>query len=327
VLVSDLTEADLVSRIQALVPPSPPWLTVGIGDDAAVVEPVSNRLEVLSVDALVEGVHFDRRFTPPDAIGHRALAVNLSDLGAMGAEPRLALLSLVLPAALPVADFESMIQGFGALAARHRVCVVGGNLARSPGPLILDVTVSGVVKRRQLLRRQGARPGDLVFVTGSIGGAAAGLQMLGSAGPASDSCARRYLYPSPRVRTGVLLARNRAASACIDLSDGLADAVHQVAAASGVGIRIDAGALPVHGDARRWFEARGEDAVERAICSSDDYELLFTSRPRWAGRIRNALRSSEAPPTQIGVCTPGLEVVLDRGGDSSAMSFGYKHFG
>src|SRR5258705_6506323 len=118
--VSDLTEAELIGRIQSRLPPPPAWVAVGIGDDAAVVEPARNRLEVLSVDALVEGVHFDRRFTPPGAIGHRALAVNLSDLAAMGAEPRLALLSLALPAALSRADFDAMIDGLAALALRHR---------------------------------------------------------------------------------------------------------------------------------------------------------------------------------------------------------------
>src|SRR5947207_8251793 len=119
--VGDLAERELIDRIQRQLPPPPAWMSVGIGDDAAVVEPERNRLEVLSVDALVEGVHFDRAFTPPDAIGHRALAVNLSDLAAMGAAPRLCLLSLALPAALPIADFDAMIGGVAALAARHRI--------------------------------------------------------------------------------------------------------------------------------------------------------------------------------------------------------------
>ena len=176
--VADFSEAELIARIQERLPPPPAWMVVGIGDDAAVVEPERNRLEVLSVDALVEGVHFDRAFTPPAAVGHRALAVNLSDLAAMGAAPRLALLSLALPAVFPIAEFDQMVSGLTALAARHRLHLAGGNLTRSPGPLVIDVTVVGTVKRRQVLTRGGSRPGDELWVTGTIGAAAAGLQML-----------------------------------------------------------------------------------------------------------------------------------------------------
>src|SRR5436190_834022 len=176
--VSDLTEAELVERIRRRLEPAPAWMVVGIGDDAAVVEPERNRLEVLSVDALIEGVHFDPAFTPPDAIGHRALAVNLSDLAAMGAAPRLALLSLALPPGLPLATFDGMIVGLTALAARHHLHVGGGNVTRSPGPLMIDITVAGTVKRRRALTRAGARPGDELYVSGTIGAAAAGLQML-----------------------------------------------------------------------------------------------------------------------------------------------------
>ena len=176
--VSDLTEAELIARIRGRLPAPPAWMVVGIGDDAAVIEPERNRLDVLSVDALVESVHFDRAFTPPGAIGHRALAVNLSDLAAMGATPRLALLSLALPETLSIADFDAIVGGLAVLAARTRVSVAGGNLTRSPGPLVLDVTVGGTVKRRGALLRSGARPGDELYVSGTIGAAAAGLAML-----------------------------------------------------------------------------------------------------------------------------------------------------
>src|SRR6266511_2354029 len=158
-IVGALGERDLIARIQTRLPSPPAWMLVGIGDDAAVVEPERNRVEVLSVDALVEGIHFDRAFVPPDAIGHRALAVNLSDLAAMGAAPRLALLSMALPASLPLADFDGIVSGLTALAGRHRLHIAGGNLTRSPGPLVIDVTIVGTVKRRQALTRAGAQPG------------------------------------------------------------------------------------------------------------------------------------------------------------------------
>src|SRR6059058_4928 len=167
-IVGDVTERDLIARIRRRLPADPDWVLVGIGDDAAVVEPERNRVEVVSVDALVEGVHFDRGFVPPDAIGHRALAVNLSDLAAMGAAPRLALLSLALPSSLPLHDFDGIIAGLARLAAEHRLHVAGGNLTRSPGPLMIDITVAGTVKRRQALTRAGARPGDEIYVSGTV---------------------------------------------------------------------------------------------------------------------------------------------------------------
>src|SRR4051812_8491918 len=176
--VASLTERQLVARIRQHLRPPPEWMLVGIGDDAAVVEPERNRVEVLTVDAIVEGIHFDRAFVPADAIGHRALAVNLSDLAAMGTAPRRALLWMALPANLPLDDFEAIIAGFAALAAQHRLHVAGGNLTRSPGPLLIDVTVMGTVKRRQSLTRAGARPGDDLYVSGAVGSARAGLALM-----------------------------------------------------------------------------------------------------------------------------------------------------
>jgi len=329
--LADLSERELIARIQHRLPPAPDWMTVGVGDDAAVVEPERNRLDVLTVDALVEGVHFDRSFTPPRAIGHRALAVNLSDLAAMGATPRLCLLSLVLPGGWPVADFEAMIEGLLALAARYRMHVAGGNLARSPGPLVIDVTVSGTIKRRQIATRSGARPGDELYVTGSIGAAAAGLGMLGETGtPASEVCTTRYLYPEPRVRIGQLAARNRAASACVDLSDGLADAVHRLAEASSVGAIVDGDALPIEPAAREWFLRQSDDPTLRAVTGGDDYELLLAVRPRARRRLAQVTRHAGAPLTRIGVCTADRAVLLRCGSDDQKhdrpLPGGYGHF-
>jgi len=367
--VSDCSERELVAHIQQHLPPPPPWILVGIGDDAAIVEPERNRVEVLTVDAVVEGIHFDRAFVPPEAIGHRALAVNLSDLAAMGAAPRLALLSMALPAALPLADFDAIAAGFAALAAAHRLHVVGGNLTRSPGPLMIDVTVVGTVKRRQGLTRAGAKPGDDLYVSGTIGAAGAGLRLLRKAssvvsrqssvvgqqspavslGPQSTDDLRlrlttedlrlttddwrlmtRYLTPEPRVRLGLLLARNRAASACVDLSDGLADGVQRMAEASGVGVMLDAGALPIDPAARAFFEAQGLDPVEESLAAGDDYELLVAARPRTRGRLSAAIRHGGAPLTRIGRCTEDGVIALRRsdGGAAtdSALPTGYSHF-
>ncbi|PYQ80871.1 MAG: thiamine-phosphate kinase [Acidobacteria bacterium] len=326
--VSDYTERDLIARIQQRLPPAPDWLLVGIGDDAAVVEPEPNRVEVLSVDAIVDGVHVDRAFVPPEAIGHRALAVNLSDLAAMGALPRLALLSMALPRDFRVDDFDSVADGLAALASRHHMHIVGGNLTNTSGPLTVDVTVIGTVKRRQAMTRGGARAGDEIYVSGWIGSAAAGLRILKSSTAESSvsSLAERYLRPEPRIRLGLMLSRNRAATACVDLSDGLADGLHQIADASGVGVAINEEMLPIEPTARRIFERQTEDATLTAISAGDDYELLFTVRPRWRHRLGAAARHGGAPLSRIGVCTERRDVTIVRSGAVQPIPPGYSHF-
>ncbi len=318
--VSDFNERELIARIQQRLAPPPDWLLVGIGDDAAVVEPERNRVEVLTTDALVDGVHFNRAFVPPDAIGYRALAVNLSDLAAMGAAPRLALLSLALPVNLPIADFDGIITGCTTLACAQRVHIVGGNLTHTPGPLTIDITAIGAVKRRQVLTRSGARAGDELFVTGAIGTAAVGLAMLEDNPAAVNECTARYLRPEPRVRAGTLLGRNRLASACIDLSDGFADAARQMAAASGVGAHVDSAALPIEPAVRDWFRTRGVDPVAAAVAGGDDYELLVAVRPRLRRQLTAVMRQVDVAFTRVGTCTPSLEVMLD--GQSMPMGYG-----
>jgi thiamine-monophosphate kinase len=324
-------EHALIARIRARLPAAPEWLLVPPGDDAAVVAPVRNAFDVITTDASVEGIHFDRRFVPPDAIGRRALAVNLSDLAAMGAEPRYALLSLALPAALPLPDFDAIVDGLLAEAARHRVALAGGNISASPGPLVIDVTAVGTVRPRRILTRAGARAGDFVFVSGSIGTARAGLELrrLAEDDSGTDSAflIARYLCPDARVRLGLLLGRRQAATACIDLSDGLADGVRQLAAASGVGIELDAAALPIDAATRRWFERRGEDPIGAAVAGGDDYELLFTVSPKRLGRLRGVERLARGLPlTRIGTVTRTPKVTLRRGSEERELPGGFEHF-
>ena len=328
--VADRSERELVARIAARLPPAPEWMLVGIGDDAAVVEPERNRVEVLTVDALVEGIHFDRGLTTAADIGHRALAVNLSDLAAMGAVPRLALLSFVLPSTLSCADFDGLVAGIARLAAEARIHVAGGNLTRTAGPLVVDVTVTGTIKRHQAMTRAGARPGDEVYVTGTIGAAVAGLQMLQTDPRATGVCVDCYQRPTPRLRAGQLLSRNRVPSACVDLSDGLADGVHRIAEASGVGVVVMADDLPLDDEARAWLARDGADPVDRAIAGGDDYELLFTVHPRRRRRLAEVARQAGVPFTRVGVCVERGPMVLRRGSADAPIDQplppGYTHF-
>jgi thiamine-monophosphate kinase len=197
--------------------------------------------------------------------------------------------------------------------------------------MVINVTVSGTVKRRQVLARSGARAGDEIYVTGSVGAASAGRQQLADgAGGATGDNAARFLYPEPRVRTGLLLGRNRAATAAIDLSDGVADGVRRLAEAGGVGAIVDAGVLPIGEETRTWFAARGLDPVMESLSGGDDYELLFTVRPRLRHRLRAVAQGSDVPLTRIGVCTRERAVVLRRtAGDPSSdtpLPGGYTHF-
>ena len=334
--MSDVGERALIERIRARLPPAPPSLIVGIGDDAAVAKMDRGAFAVLTTDAIVEGVHFERRFSSAADIGHKALAVNLSDLAAMGAAPRFALLSLILPVSLPAADVDEMVSGLAALARAARVTVAGGNITRSPGPLAVDVTAVGAVKPRKVLTRGGGRAGDELYVSGRIGAGTAGLAWLRAhaTSPASEpdegaiaECVRWYRRPEPRTRLGALLGRTRAASACMDLSDGLADAVRQVAAASGVGARIDAGTLPVHPGAARWFEASGQDALRASLTGGDDYELLIAVPRRRRGRLRTVISQARGVPlTRIGELTADPDLVVRRDGALEALPEGFVHF-
>jgi thiamine-monophosphate kinase len=334
-------ERDLIAAIRARVPSAPAWLTVGIGDDAAVAEPERGALEILTTDALVEGVHFDRRFSTPRDIGWKALAVNLSDVAAMGGTPRLALLSLGVPPAMASTELHELIDGFLALAADARVTLAGGNITRSPGPLFVDVTVTGFARRRHVLTRSGARAGDDLYVTGQIGAAAAGLgwskaskdgegakELEGIEGlEGIEECVRRHCAPVPRVRFGALLGRNRAATACMDLSDGLADGVRQIAAASGLGAAIDAAALPIPAAAREWFRRADADPVIAAIAGGDDYELLFAVPRRGRGRLTTVIRQARGlPVTRIGQLTGEPVLALIREGAGEPMPAGFVHF-
>jgi thiamine-monophosphate kinase len=343
--VSDAGERALIERIRRRVPPADPALVVGIGDDAAVAAADRGALQVLTTDALVEGVHFDRRFSTPADIGYKALAVNVSDIASMGGRSRFALLSLMLPIDMTVTEVDALLDGLLDLAERVRVTLAGGNLTRSPGPLVVDVTVVGSVKPRKVLTRSGGRAGDVLYVTGQIGAAAAGLDWLRAEGGTSCSsawlpdrpprpsdetlaeCVARHCRPEPRARLGAILGRARAATACMDLSDGLADAVSQISSASGTGAQIDATLLPLHPGATEWFGRRGLDPVSAAVAGGDDYELLFAVPAKRRGRLRSVIHESRGVAiTRIGELTSDRSMGLLRNGRLEPLPSGFVHF-
>lgn len=302
-------------------------VVLGVGDDGAILRSPPDHDLVAVSDTLVEQVHFPAG-SPPQSIGHRALAVNLSDVAAMGAVPAWALLSLTLPHRDDrwLGEFA---HGFANLALQHSVALVGGDTTR--GPLSISVQVLGFLPRGSGLRRSGGRPGDRIFVSGTPGDAAAGLAVLRGepfTGPAADDAeARDFLqarfeYPTPRLALGAAL--RDIASACIDVSDGLVGDIGKIAAASACGARIDLERLrPSPALARA---ASPERAREWLLAGGDDYELVFTVPAARLSRLENLARAFEWQ--EIGELTAGAGVTLCEQGrpiDLPAASF--DHFG
>jgi thiamine-monophosphate kinase len=250
----------------------------------------------------------------------------------MGARPRGLLLSLALPASLTVEILDGIVDGFVDAAAVEGASLIGGNITRTAGPCLINVTAIGSVHRRGVLTRSAARVGDAVYVTGQLGAAAIGLASLRAGIDASGdaelaACQHRYLYPVARTRAGLQLGHHGAAAAAIDLSDGLADGLHQLANASGVGMMIEAEALPIARGVQAWHAARGGTAMTTAMSGGDDYELLFTVRPRHGGRLRGAARRlGDLPITRIGVVTADRSVQLRDGRGSTPIGGGFEHF-
>ncbi len=279
--IAELGEFGLIARItQALSSSSDVFL--GIGDDAAVLDTGGDELLVATCDAQVEDTHFRLRSLSPYDIGRRALAVNLSDIAAMGARPRFALVSLLLPPMLDVAVLDGIYAGLRAEAAQFHVAIVGGNIARNPERLIIDITLLGTGARDRLLRRDRAQAGDIVMVTGSLGMAAAGLllaedEQLASRVPASVGATLRAAQsvPTPRVAAGQWLAEHGVTTA-LDISDGLAADLTHICEASHVGARLDADALPIAPEVAIVARLAARDPQELALFGGEDYELLFT---------------------------------------------------
>jgi thiamine-monophosphate kinase len=299
-------------------------VVLGIGDDAALLRVPPGMDLAVAMDTLVEGVHF-LQDSDPQSLGHKALAVNLSDLAAVGAEPAWATLALTIPAADEV-WLGQFGRGFMQLAERFRVQLVGGDTTR--GPLTITVQVHGLIPPGQGLRRSGARPGDLVYVTGFLGDAGLALLALQEEVPLSVR-ERQYVIgrldrPDPRVEHGIAL--RGIASAAIDISDGLAADLGHILDSSGVGATLQAERLPISPVLRTVFHAAGGWALP--LSAGDDYELCFTVPGHRQAELERRLDGLAARCTWIGVIdrSPGLRCVLDDGTEITPARSGYEHF-
>jgi thiamine-monophosphate kinase len=340
--IGDVGEGELLRRLRARIPEVEGAL-VGVGDDAAVLEidgPV-----VVTADGLVEGVHFQREWTPPSLLGRKALSVSLSDVAAMGGTGRYAVVSLSLPPELPVEWVDSLYDGLLERAAEVGVGLVGGNVARSRAAIVIDVTVLGQTVRPLL--RSGARPGDLVVVTGTLGTAAEGVTLLqqgarldeegalsatgvwtDSSSESVEACLRAQLDPRPPLALARSLAERDLARAGMDLSDGLSSDLAELCRQSGLGARVEARSLPVSPAMASLERARGGEAVLVALHGGEDYELLLAVDPADFGALEELARVWGVTVTAIGEFLegePGVRV-RDEEGERPLPPAGHDHF-
>jgi len=331
----DIGESGLVERILGRLARGP-GVVRGAGDDTAVLDVGGKELLLFTVDTLVEEVHFSRAYGSMRDVGAKALAVNLSDVAAMGGRPAYAVVSLAVPAQTAVADIDDLYAGLAGTAARYGVSLVGGDTVRHPHGLVITVALLGLAGRERVLYRTGAAPGDLFYVTGSLGASAAGLFLLQNPSPAcppevEGRLKKAHLSPEPRAAAGGLLGVSGVVSAAEDISDGLALTVAHICAAGGVGARLLADRVPLSPEARRFGAAVGRDPLEWALFGGEDYELLFTVQPGAAAEgLEREMAAAGWPVTRIGeVLGPGEGLWLEdaAGARVPLVPGGYDAFG
>jgi thiamine-monophosphate kinase len=354
--LADVGEFGLIGCIERWVAGTQPapdprtgTVVLGIGDDAALLDLPPERQLVATMDTLVEEVHFRRDWTGPEDLGWKSLAVNVSDIAAMGAEPLAAFLSLALPAETDVAWVEAFTRGMEQCAREYGCAIAGGDTVRSPRHLTLTVTLLGTVERDRALLRSGARLGDAVCVTGTLGDSAAGLALLEQgvrcsvfgvgSGPVPNTEHRTsntapfapllaaHHRPRPRLQAARALAASGGVTAMMDLSDGLASDLRHLAARSGVGARVRREALPISAAARAAAAALGIDPTDWALHGGEDYELLFTLPLSVVEATRQSLSALGTSMTAVGEIVPvGLGLIEADGREVALEPVGFKHF-
>lgn len=327
--ISDLGEFGLIEYIRKKTVRKASSVLIGMGDDAAALKVSSSSLLLATTDMLLEGVHFDLSYTDFYSLGWKSAAVNLSDIAAMGGVPRFCLISLGIPSSVSVEQVKDFYRGFRTVLRAHGTILVGGDTCSSRKDFVINVVVLGESEKTKIVTRAGAKPGDRIFVTGTLGDSAAGLDLLGTtAGRKGQESWRKkliqkHLRPVPRVAWGRMIAIAKCAHAMIDISDGLSSDLAHLCDESEVGARIIAEDLPCSPSLRAASDDLGKTPLQYALSGGEDYELLFTVPPA----KKKKLRSFPISATEIGVITEGRGLLISRGGKVKQFRpTGYAHF-
>jgi thiamine-monophosphate kinase len=331
--LKQLGEFGLIERLQRGCLVRAEGIVRAIGDDAAVFYSDGEQVTLLTTDLLIERVHFLRNAVSAEDLGYKALAVNLSDIAAMGAEPREAFVSIAIPPDCSVTFLDQLYNGMRTLAKAHRVNILGGDTTTSRCDLVINVAVTGRAEPAQLLFRNGARLGDIVCVTGLLGESRAGLQMiLAGHVPEDDysqSLYRRHVHPQPHLAEGCLLSASGTVTAAIDLSDGLLSDLGHIAGQSGVGAVVHADQVPISEALAHYCRRAGCQAIDLALGGGEDYVLLCTVRPDALERLSASFEATFSRPLyRIGqmVVGKGVRVVSASGDDVECTATSWDHF-
>lgn len=339
---SSLHEFALIRTLRQRFARRAPGLITGIGDDAAVIANSAPSWWHVTTDLLAEGIHFDRKSAGPESIGYRAAMANLSDIAAMGAAPRFLLVSLAIPKNLNQSYICKLYGGLMKACRRHDTTLIGGDTSASRAGLFLNITLIGSTTGRRALFRHGAKVGDQIYVSGTLGDSLAGLRLLANPHTARSSTKRkillspshqrfligRHLHPTARVAEGQWLNHERLASAAIDLSDGLSGDLRHLCEASRVGAQLEIDKLPISSACRSYAQAFGVSPSQLALTGGEDYELLFTASQRHHDTITRQARTRGYRVTCIGTIRPkgfGIQTASD-GRTQPLPVTSYEHF-
>jgi thiamine-monophosphate kinase len=326
--LSELGEFGFIERVRQSVSGGQGVL-LGIGDDCAVLTLPQGHLLLTTTDMLIEDVHFRRQWTDLNLLGRKSVAVNVSDIAAMGGKPRHLCLGLGIPSDMSVEDLDAFMAGFLESAKFYGATVVGGDTCRSPGPFLISVTAEGAVAEQELICRRGARPGDAVYVSGTLGDSALALRMLQSKETPDPFLLQRHQDPEARMGLGRALAEAAIPSAMIDLSDGVLSDLGHILEASGVGAQVEAASLPLSESFRQALAA-DSSLMDLALAGGEDYELLFTVSPEREKDLAKIEGKAGLPLTRVGTVTSpdhGLTVKNRYGREYRPQRRGYNHFG
>jgi thiamine-monophosphate kinase len=327
VKLADLGEFGFIERIRGAVAKlEGNGVRLGIGDDCAVLELPPGQVLLTSNDLLIEEIHFRSDWSDWRALGGKCVSVNVSDVAAMGGSPRHLYLGLAIPATMDMDDLDAFLEGFLEAASGYGAVLVGGDTCRSPGPLMISVTIEGAAPADQVVTRGGARPGDAVYVSGTLGDSALALQLLSSDLPVADELAQRHHRPQARVALGRALAEAGVPSAMIDVSDGVLADLGHILDASVVGAHLEQALFPLSPDFRQALAA--EPALfELALCGGEDYELLFTVPADKEHLLADLV--ADVPIARIGTVTDaeqGFLLADEAGRVRSVKAKGFNHF-